>query len=108
MSGHWLNSQRRERLPADWPQLRAAVRSRAQGKCEWHRVAARIAWPTPADRPCRMYGTQCDHIQRGDDHSLANLAWLCGAHHAAKSAWEGGTARWAGRTRPTEPHPGLR
>lgn len=109
----WAGSTRRARLPADWPAIRAAVRDRAGGRCEWPRVLAALpdlaAWwhrrnPTEVTAP--HPGGQADHVHRGDDHAKANLAWLCAAHHQAKSSWEGGTAGER-QARPREKHPGL-
>lgn len=104
MSGHWTSSTRRTRLPTNWPQLRTAVRTRAGERCE-HR--------NPDGSRCPNPGTDCDHINPGDNHDLANLQWLCAQHHRAKSSAEGNAAmrmaaakRAALKTRPTEPHPG--
>lgn len=97
MSGKWSSSTRRLRLPSNWQQLRAEVRERAGGRCE------EIG---DDGRRCRLAGRDCDHITRGDDHSLSNLQWLCPKHHAAKSAREGAAAKPRER-RPIEKHPGL-
>lgn len=94
------NTDRRDRLPANWQQLRAAVRLRAGGRCE--------ALDDYGQR-CRERGTDCDHIIAGDDHSLAALQWLCRWHHARKSASEGAAAAHrVTQKRPPERHPGLR
>jgi 5-methylcytosine-specific restriction enzyme A len=115
----WVGSTRRARLPADWPARRRACRNRAGGHCEWQRVLAELpalaAWARGRDiggDPGHLHGqqqhagAQADHVHRGDDHQPDKLAWLCAAAHAAKSGWEGGTARPTLR-RPPEPHPGL-
>lgn len=110
MPGHWLGSNRRNTLPPNWSKIRSAVRRRANGRCEWQRVAAAIGWPVPVDRPCPSYGTDADHIHDRDRHTPEDLAWLCHEHHKGKSAWEGVTARReiaAKRVRPEPPHPGL-
>lgn len=97
MAGKWKNSDRRSRLPADWKSRRARVFRRANGVCE---VVG-----------CSDAATDCDHILRGDDHSLSNLRALCQLHHAQKSSAEGNAAReWIreARMRPVEGHPGRR
>jgi 5-methylcytosine-specific restriction protein A len=107
-NGQWRNSQRRERLPPDWPQICQAVRE--------------------------VYGTNCyqcghddasdtDHVNRGDDHRIENLRPICGKQckqcadehrtpcHVAKSSREGGQAAQAAkpkRAREPERHPGMR
>lgn len=78
----WETSNRKSRLPSDWARIRADVKARAAGRCEYVGRAGR----------CVLPGTDCDHIVRGDDHSLANLQWLCKKHHAIKSSREGGSA----------------
>lgn len=95
----WEGSDRSARLPANWPSLVRQVEQRAQGRCQ---VTMRDG------SRCRDRGTQCDHIQAGDDHSLANLQWICEWHHARKSAAEGNAARTRLTSRrPAERHPGL-
>jgi 5-methylcytosine-specific restriction enzyme A len=53
---------------------------------------------------------EVDHIEPGDDHSLANLRTVCTRCHLRKSAAEGGRAkaRKYQRLREPERHPGLR
>lgn len=94
----WAGSDRAQRLPADWPQRKAAAWRRDGDICWW----------------CGRGGAgpgqgQIDHKTPGDDHSLANLAPIhpvpC---HAQKTAAEGNQARWRHREqRPSEKHPGL-
>ncbi|MEU4221982.1 HNH endonuclease signature motif containing protein [Actinoplanes sp. NPDC026623] len=72
------------------------VRDRAGGQCE--AVERGMRCPAP--------GTDCDHVRPGNDHSYANLQWLCGPHHAVKSAREGAQAR-VPLHRPPERHPGI-
>lgn len=106
--GQWRGSARRERLPADWPEICATV-AEAYGT------------------DCHMCGhpgaSDTDHLQRGDDHRIENLRRACGRNcphckaehrtpcHPAKSSREGGQAAQAARpkrTRPAEQHPGMR
>lgn len=98
----WSTSDRRDRLPHDWPKLRAQTRKRAGGRCEW---------VLPEGRRCPTPGTDCDHVIPGDDHALTNLQWLCGPHHRVKTTQDNQAAqalRQALRTRPTDTHPGRR
>lgn len=97
----WANSDRRARLPKNWPTLRRRVIRRDDGRC--------TAVYSEGER-CSMPGTDVDHITPGDDHSMTNLRLLCPWHHGKKSGAEGGRA--AGllsvRTaRPVPTHPAL-
>lgn len=76
----WEGSDRRERLPYDWPERVAAVKLRDQGRC---------TWKLPSRKRCPRRGTDVDHRQPGDDHSLDNLQLLCLHHHGKKTAREG-------------------
>jgi 5-methylcytosine-specific restriction protein A len=103
----WDTSDRRERLPDNWPALRGATkkRARATSKLGYAQCEARL----PSGKRCPREGTDCDHVIPGDDHRLANLRWLCGFHHDKKSAAEGRAAqaaKKASRYRPREEHPG--
>jgi 5-methylcytosine-specific restriction protein A len=80
----WEGSTRALRLPPNWPTLRKTVSARAGGQCEWATEGSR----------CPRPGSECDHIRRGDDHSPANLQWLCKPHHASKTSEEGNRAQW--------------
>lgn len=99
MPGQWEDSDRRTRLPTDWPQRCAAVRARDGDTC----------WL------CGQPGADTiDHKQVGDNHELDNLAPVHDRNpphcHRYKSSAEGNTARAALRaqlTTPREPHPGL-
>jgi 5-methylcytosine-specific restriction enzyme A len=75
----WAGSTRRQRLPRDWPQLRAAVLTRDGGVCH-------VCGGPGAD--------EVDHVVPGDNHRLENLAAIhdrpC---HRRKSAREGNAAR---------------
>lgn len=96
----WQGSTRASRLPSDWKQLRERTKARAGGICEW-------VDPTTGQR-CTMPGSECDHIERGDDHRDENLQWLCAHHHGRKTQQEAAQARWRYREkRPAEKHPGL-
>jgi len=90
----WSNSDRRQRLPANWDQLRAQVKARARGRCE---ALAHVA-------DCDGIGTDCDHIEQGDDHSPTNLAWLSGPCHDAKTRADNRVTKRLAR--PAERHPG--
>lgn len=92
----WSSSNRASRLPSDWPKRRAQTKKRAGGQCEAIDNGTR----------CPAPGTDCDHIQRGDNHELRNLQWLCRPHHKRKTQAEALEAR-PSRFRPPEQHPGL-
>lgn len=101
----WETSDRRSRLPRDWPAIRARVLREADHRCE----------QTTGGERCEAEATDVDHIRRGDDHSRGNLRALCPRHHKRKTAYEGGAAAGAAarrrarlRYRPPEPHPGRR
>lgn len=93
----WATSDRRTRLPPNWPHIRA-------------RILKRDPWC----RKCGEYrSAEVDHVNRGDDHSDSNLQGLCVDCHKRKSSNEGGVAAGiqrrklaALRKRPPEPHPG--
>lgn len=98
----WGSSDRATRLPRDWKARRARVLARCGYKCEWQD-------PSVSGARCPNRATECDHIARGDDHSLDNLQGLCGPHHAAKTQREAAEARrLRGRMRPREVHPAFR
>lgn len=94
----WETSDRAARLPADWSKRRAATRRRAGGRCEG---LGADGWHVDS---CPGIGSECDHHEAGDDHSLSNLRWLSTPCHTHKTtvldrqAWK----------RAPEPHPGLR
>ncbi|PHQ49467.1 HNH endonuclease [Streptomyces cinnamoneus] len=100
----WSTSDRRARLPANWPQIRIRILRR-----DGHRCTARDQYGVR----CSELATDVDHIQPGDDHREANLTSLCGWHHRVKSSREGAAAQAAARRharrrfRRTERHPGL-
>lgn len=102
----WINSRRRATLPADWRRRVAAVRDRAEGRCEGPGWSPRRVMRLPGDR-CPYYGAECDHIADPLDHDLSNLQWLCHEHHTTKTIQDRRTRRRSDR-RPPERHPGLR
>ena len=94
----WEGSDRRSRLPDNWPALVAEVKKRDAGRCTWR---------LPSGKRCPRIGTDVDHRKAGDDHRLENLQLLCPHHHGRKTAMEGVRAR----RRPKAPkrierHPG--
>lgn len=101
---NWQGSDRRSRLPADWPKRRLRVLRRDGGQC---------TALTEAGGRCDSTATDVDHIRPGDDHSDSNLTSLCSYHHRIKSSREGAAAKHArrrkiaGRFKRTEQHPGL-
>jgi hypothetical protein len=97
----WATSDRKSRLPSNWPILRQAVLERCGGRCEVLKKDG---------KRCRDKATEVDHVIAGDDHSLANLRGICAWHHARKSAREGVDAKRALNSilfRAPETHPGL-
>ena len=98
MSGRWADSSRRARLPPDWPKRVALTKARAGGRCEADTHAP----------GCNGIGAECDHHERGDDHSLGNLRWLSQPCHTAKTQREAAAGRRARRAqarRAPRPHP---
>jgi hypothetical protein len=100
----WVGSDRRERLPADWPARRAeAHRRNPEHICHW--------CGDPG-------GSDLDHKKRGDDHSQENLDWIHNRRdyeasrsrrncHGQKTGAEGAAARTP-LNRPAPVHPALR
>lgn len=96
----WDGSDRRERLPEDWPARRAACIAAAGGRCQ-----ALL----PSGARCPRPATDADHKVPNDDHGPRNLQALCKHHHGKKSAGEGNAARRRpSAKRPAEDHPGWR
>ncbi len=101
---NWSGSDRRSRLPKDWPKIRLRVLRRDGGQC---------TALTEAGERCVSTATDVDHIRPGDDHSMENLRSLCSWHHRQKSSREGAAAAHARRRaieqrfRRDEAHPGL-
>lgn len=95
----WSTSDRRSRLPRDWAKRVAATKRRAGGRCEGLSLNGEPRWHVDT---CDGTGTDCDHDQRGDDHSLTNLRWLSNACHTYKTH-----AEKPRRKRVPRGHPGL-
>lgn len=95
----WEGSNRRERLPRDWP-LRRLIRLKLDNfECQAIRA--------DTGEKCRAYANQCDHIVHGDDHRIENLQSLCEWHHLRKSGGEGGRANAQKRRKAQPQHPGI-
>lgn len=84
----YANSDRRKRLPSNWPALRRMVLRRDAYSCRcvdpvhfWH------------VGECGAFGDQCDHVIAGDNHDPDNLAAICRRCHMSKSGHEGGTTQ---------------
>lgn len=61
-SSAWAGSDRRQRLPANWPQLRQLAHQRNPLHiCHWCKIPG---------------GEALDHLNAGDDHRLENLDWI--------------------------------
>lgn len=93
MSGGWAGSDRRKRLPADWPA-----------------ISRRVLNEEPTCYVCRFNASvQVDHKIPGDDHSRENLGGICVPCHKRKSAKEGNEARRPQEKEARRPlaHPGM-
>lgn len=100
MSGNWEGSTRASRLPHNWKAIRQLVIERDHGRCQEHMRDG---------TPCQDAGTEVDHIEAGDNHTLDNLRLLCTWHHKKKSSAEGNSARIRlTEQHPKESHPGLK
>lgn len=101
----WAGSDRRQRLPKDWPRIRNHVLKRDGRRCTER--------DPDTGRRCDELATEVDHIVPGDNHDPSNLRSLCEWHHRSKSSREGAQARNriraknAQRFKRTEQHPGL-
>lgn len=99
----WERSDRRQRLPENWPAIRRRILIRDQHRCTVRDLDGKRC-PEPA--------TDVDHIRPGDDHSDHNLRAICEWHHDRKSGHEGGQAAAKARARHRrkfnrqEAHPG--
>ncbi|MFI9576949.1 HNH endonuclease [Microbispora rosea] len=68
----WRTSDRRSRLPKDWARRRLIVLRRDNYTCY----------------VCKADAAEVDHVQRGDNHDLDNLAAICSACHKRKTLAE--------------------
>lgn len=97
----WETSDRRLRLPPDWPKRVAQVKERDGNRCTWR---------LPSGKRCPRVGTEVDHRVPGDNHDLRNLRLLCSHHHGKKTAMEGVAGRrkkTSKRQKREDRHPGL-
>lgn len=90
----WETSDRRERLPVDWEQIRREVLEADDWTCQLRYYC------------CIGTATDVDHKKRGDDHRRENVQAACAPCHQVKSSREGAAARGSAR-RPPQRHPGL-
>ena len=95
----WEGSDRRARLPRDWPVRVRQTKARAGGRCEGISLDGEPRWHVDE---CSGIGSDCDHDKRGDDHSLTNLRWLSHECHKHKTQHERPQ-----RKRPKPRHPGV-
>lgn len=106
----WSTSDRRSRLGPDWHARRARCYRNAGGRCQHvDDNGQRCTTRPPLHKTTTQAGGHADHIDRelGED---GPLAWLCPAHHYAKSSAEGHDAMRQQRAKtlhPRERHPGL-
>lgn len=100
----WQNSDRRQRLPADWPKRRNRILLRDRHQCQTK---------LEDDTRCGEYATEVDHKEPSGSDEDWNLEAICSWHHGKKSSSEGGEAQAKERRRinrsfrRTEKHPGL-
>lgn len=103
----WIRDtpDRKSRLPANWEQIKRAVRERSGGRCEVIKKNGKRCWDK---------GVDVDHILPNDDDSMDNLQHICEWHHKRKTGAEGRAARSANEEawrkllkREPEKHPGI-
>ncbi len=92
----WDTSDRRSRLPDDWPKRVAQVKRRSHGRCE----------AVVHDPGCDGRGRALHHVHQGDDHSLDTLQLLSRPCHLRKTRLDNGYT--ASVKAPVEQHPGRR
>ena len=103
--GGWVNSDRRERLPSNWPVIRKKRLELDNYECQW--------WVKGKGK-CGKPANQVDHKKpKTDDDRIECLQSLCEGHHKLKSAREGNAAYHAAINAskakfraPQERHPG--
>lgn len=102
----WATSNRKDRLPPDWPEIRIRIFQRDKYRCQWRPFKG-------STEICGQLATDVDHIERGDNHADSNLQALCAPHHRRKSSSEGRQAQLAAKrqitkrfARQPEKHPG--
>lgn len=109
--------KRRQELPPDWTQRRAARLELDGYRCTAPVIvtdeAVRSEGVFPPDmrvERCTNPATDVDHHVAPDRHDIKDLRSLCDPHHKAKTQAEAMAARGVGptRLRPKRPHPGLR
>ena len=87
--GTWHDSDRRDRLPADWSKRRLAALERDGHRCTWvYRLDG-------GKVRCSARAAEVDNHINNDDHALDNLRSLCHDHHAQKTQAES----WASRSK---------
>ena len=64
-------------LPGDWGKLREQRRHLAGGRCEAMSQIDPDGSQHMFGTRCVRVGTECDHHEGRDDHSIENLRWLC-------------------------------
>lgn len=98
MAHNWHTSDRRSRLPKNWPSIRNTILKRDGYQCVALDDGTR----------CTQPATDVDHIEPGDNHNERNLQSLCAWHHSRKTAAEAAASRPTpvSRNRPKERHPG--
>ena len=93
----WSSSNRRQRLPKDWPAIRARILKR-----DGYRCGLLLGG-------CLTVATEVDHRVRGDNHDESNLQAVCSSCHKKKTlveAREASRRKRELRFRPSERHPG--
>lgn len=79
----WAGSNRRARLPKNWPTIRKHVLERDDFSCQFI---------TDSGIKCLNRANQVDHIVPNDDDSYTNLRALCEWHHNKVSGRQGAAA----------------
>lgn len=79
----WKGSNRRQRLPENWSEIRRKVLVRDGFRC---------TNTFASGKRCNRPATDCDHVRPGDDHSPSNLQAMCEECHRRKSSREGADA----------------